>query len=444
MAGKTFVHLFEWKWSDVAIECEQFLSKKKFTAVQISPPMEHIGGSQWWTRYQPVSYQLVSRSGSAAEFEDMVNRCAKVGVEIYVDAVINHMAAGQGTGIAGTQYGGRSYKDYSQSEFHHNPNDMGSNCQVNNYKDKYNVQYCDLVSLPDLCTGCDGVKNTLASYLNKLAGLGVAGYRIDAAKHQDASELQRVLQAGPSDKLIFQEVISGAGEAVRPDMYYGNGMVTEFDYANNAIGPNFLQDGKMQYLKTLGPGWGLMPSDSAVVFLDNHDTQRGGAPLTYKNGALYTLANVFMLSWPYGYPKVMSSYYFNGHDQGPPSTPVHSGNDVHCNDGSNWVCEHRRPAIANMVHWRKIAGSEAVDNWNTVSPDQVYFSRGQAFLALNRGGNNMNCEAQTNLQAGNYCNIIENDDPSTCQSFTVGSDGKVSINVNPMTAFALHSGARKN
>merc|ERR1719460_2285586 len=77
MAGKAFVHLFEWKWSDVAIECEQFLSKKKFTAVQISPPMEHIGGSQWWTRYQPVSYQLVSRSGNAAEFEDMVNRCAK-------------------------------------------------------------------------------------------------------------------------------------------------------------------------------------------------------------------------------------------------------------------------------------------------------------------------------------------------------------------------------
>ena len=28
------------------------------------------------------------------------------------------------------------------------------------------------------------------------------------------------------------------------------------------------------------------------------------APLTYKDGALYTFANVFMLSWPYGYPKV--------------------------------------------------------------------------------------------------------------------------------------------
>ena len=30
----------------------------------------------------------------------------------------------------------------------------------------------------------------------------------------------------------------------------------------------------------------------AEVFMDNHDTQRGEAQLTYKNGGLYSLANV--------------------------------------------------------------------------------------------------------------------------------------------------------
>src|SRR5690554_7512158 len=58
-----FVHLFEWTWSDVAQECENFLGPKGFSAVQVSPPQEHIQGSAWWTRYQPVSYQLNSRSG---------------------------------------------------------------------------------------------------------------------------------------------------------------------------------------------------------------------------------------------------------------------------------------------------------------------------------------------------------------------------------------------
>ena len=59
----TFVHLFEWNWQDVALECETFLGPKGFAAVQVSPPNEHITTSQWWARYQPVSYMLESRGG---------------------------------------------------------------------------------------------------------------------------------------------------------------------------------------------------------------------------------------------------------------------------------------------------------------------------------------------------------------------------------------------
>ncbi|TMP38341.1 hypothetical protein CWB98_06305 [Pseudoalteromonas rubra] len=58
-----------------------------------------------WTRYQPVSYLLESRSGNRAQFTDMVERCKAAGVNIYVDAVINHMAHGSGTGVAGSTYG---------------------------------------------------------------------------------------------------------------------------------------------------------------------------------------------------------------------------------------------------------------------------------------------------------------------------------------------------
>eukprot|EP00976_Prorocentrum_cordatum_P061638 1176383-Prorocentrum_minimum.AAC.1 len=39
--------------------------------------------------------------------------------------------------------------------------------------------------------------------------------------------------------------------------------------------------------------------------IDNHDTQRGAAPLTFqRDGVAYVLATVFMLASPYGYPKV--------------------------------------------------------------------------------------------------------------------------------------------
>ena len=75
-----------------------FLAPYGFGGVQISPPYEHAviwsPWRPWWERYQPVSYQLTSRSGNDAQFRDMVTRCNNVGVRIYVDAVINHMAAG--------------------------------------------------------------------------------------------------------------------------------------------------------------------------------------------------------------------------------------------------------------------------------------------------------------------------------------------------------------
>ena len=60
--------------------------------------MEHIPGGQWWTRYQPVSYKLESRSGSRQQFISMVDRCKAAGVNIFVDAVINHMSGRGGSG----------------------------------------------------------------------------------------------------------------------------------------------------------------------------------------------------------------------------------------------------------------------------------------------------------------------------------------------------------
>jgi alpha-amylase len=59
---------------------------------------------------------------------------------------------------------------------------------------------------------------------------------------------------------------------------------------------------------------GSLPPPEAVVFIDNHDKQRGhgggGTYLTHKNGDLYALANVFMLAFPYGKLELMSSYRF--------------------------------------------------------------------------------------------------------------------------------------
>ena len=59
-----------------------------------------------WQRYQPVSYNLTSRSGNEKEFKEMVARCNTVGVRVFVDAVFNHMSAMSGFGSAGNYYNG--------------------------------------------------------------------------------------------------------------------------------------------------------------------------------------------------------------------------------------------------------------------------------------------------------------------------------------------------
>merc|ERR1712110_1388896 len=180
---QAIVHLFEWHWDWIADECEKVLGPKGYCGVQISPPMEHIQGSQWWTRYQPVSYKLESRSGNRGQFEDMVRRCNAAGVNIIADFVVNHMS---GHGMSGTGTGGSSFnggsEDYpgvpfSNLDFHQ------PYCEINDYHNVDEVRNCYLVSLNDLNGGKDYVRDKIAGYANDMLALGVKGLRVDASKH---------------------------------------------------------------------------------------------------------------------------------------------------------------------------------------------------------------------------------------------------------------------
>ena len=160
--GEVIVHLFEWRWDDIAEECERWLGPAGFAAVQVSPPQEHafIDGAPWWERYQPVSYQLAGRSGDRAAFEAMVARCAAVGVDIYVDAVINHMAWGGGIGSGGTVYGDYTYGD------HYTPENFHDCCRgIEDWGDREEIQSCELATLPDLATEQAYVQQQLSGYL---------------------------------------------------------------------------------------------------------------------------------------------------------------------------------------------------------------------------------------------------------------------------------------
>ncbi|MFT7560485.1 MAG: alpha-amylase [Flavobacteriales bacterium] len=440
----TFVHLFEWNWNDVAQECEDFLGPKGYAAVQVSPPNEHIQGGQWWTRYQPVSYQIESRGGNRDQFANMVNRCKAVGVDIYVDAVLNHMAAGAGTGTAGSSYGNKNFPDYGPQDFH-------DTCAINDYNNRWEVQNCELVSLTDLNTSATYVQDTLAAYLNDLQNIGVAGFRLDASKHMALGDIQGVLSKVNGSPLIFQEVIDQGGEAITASEYQSTGLVTEFKYTTQ-LGNTF-KNGSLAWLSNFGEDWGFLPSSSAVVFVDNHDNQRGhgggGNVITFEDGRLYDLANVFMLAYPYGYPKVMSSYEFNGDtDRGAPGVSVHNNGNLEC-FGGDWKCEHRWSYISGGVDFRNnTADNFRTTNWWDNGGNQIAFGRGSSgFVAINKEDGNLNATLNTDMDSGTYCNVLKGQlsaDGKSCsgETITVNSGGSINANVGAWDAFAIHQGAK--
>eukprot|EP00057_Strongylocentrotus_purpuratus_P027650 XP_011682124.1 PREDICTED: alpha-amylase 4N isoform X1 [Strongylocentrotus purpuratus] len=489
------VHLFEWPWRSIARECEDFLGPNGFGGVQVSPPNEHRIIDRpdwdnnvvrpWYESYQPISYKLESRRGNRAEFIDMVQRCNNAGVRIYVDAVVNHMCgedAMTGVGSGSSPYETQTFNFYGVPYTSPNFNVPNGNCgtgsgKIENYGDVNQVRNCNLVGLMDLITGDDYVRGKIVDYFNDVIDIGVAGFRVDAAKHMWPEDCQAIFDGTNnlntayfpenSRALFYQEVIDKGGEPVTAGQYKDFGRVTDFIYGGT-VSAAFGGRMSLNDLQNFGSGNGAhhnLYDNDALVFVDNHDNQRGhgggGSLLTFNQADDYKLAIAFMLSWPHGFPRIMSSYKFDQDWTGPPADndwntvePTFNA-DGSCvsTDSYGWVCEHRWRGIKNMVEWRNQAGTEPVQNfWGDYS--RLAFSRGnRAFIAIGRGGSSINEQLQTGLPSGEYCNMAVVDYDSSAKSCTghstviVDSSGYADISISGNGAdnlLFIHVGASKD
>jgi len=452
-AGTTrdvIANLFEWNWNSVAGECTNVLGPDGYGGVQVAPPEESISlpannpSHPWWEVYQPVSYQIASRMGNRAQFGAMVTACHNAGIKVYADAVLNHMTGhSSGTGYAGTNFNDQfTYPNlYSTNDFHHFPaNCPNSNDQVTNYDVQADVQECELVSLADLFTESDSVRSKLAGYLNDLESLGVDGFRLDAAKHMNDSDIAAIESKLSRPAFIYQEVMPGG--AVNPNLYEGTGSVLEFTYGQK-LKAQF--QGSIANLQTFGQTWGFEPPGSSVTFVDNHDTDRNGSTLSYKDGAAYTLATVFHLAWGYGTPQVYASFTFGNNDQSPPADGNGFVTDTNCGNGA-WACTDRAQAIVGMVGWHNAVAGNAVANWWSDGNNAIGFSRGSAgFVAINNEGAALTRTFATGLAAGSYCDVIHGSASGgrcTGPAVTVDGSGNASITVPAGDAVAIDVAAQ--
>lgn len=223
--------------------------------------------------------------------------------------------------------------------------------------------------------------------------------------------------------------------------------MTEFKYSLE-IGKLFNGKNSLKYLKNWGAEWSMLESKDAVIFVDNHDNQRGhGAGgkdiLTFKNNLLYKMALTFMLAHPYGkVVRVMSSYAFNNTDQGPPldnkghiKPPTFLDNQLCDSFASGWICEHRWPEIHQMVKFRNFVGQESVKNWWENGENQIAFSRGHlGFMVFNMDLNRqLQANLQTGLAQGIYCDILtgqKKNDNCTGVKVIVAANGHAIVSLN--------------
>lgn len=218
---ENIVHLFEWKFDDIANECEQFLGPNGYKGIQISPVNENavFEGRPWWERYQPFSHRIITRSGNESQFANMLARCNKVGVGIYVDVVFNHMTGNIGETL-GTSGDTMDINYWNYSTIPYTAEDFHVSCDVKNDTNATEIRICQLSGLPDLNQTRIDVQQKISGYLNHLIDLGVAGFRVDAAKHMWPEDLYNIYKNmsnlngqyfGPLQRpYIFQEVTYSA------------------------------------------------------------------------------------------------------------------------------------------------------------------------------------------------------------------------------------------
>jgi alpha-amylase len=464
-AGDVTANLWEWNWPSVAAACTDHLGPAGYGAVQVAPPAESVslastsdGAHPWWEVYQPVSYGLTSRLGTRAQFASMVAACHEAGVRVYVDAVINHMAGHNNT--LNTTYGGSTFDPagfsypavpYGYGDFHHAGDGYcnDDDAAIDDWNNTSEVQNCELVSLSDLKTQSSYVRGKIAGYLNDLLGLGVDGFRIDAAKHIAQSDfaaikgMLRTTTAEGKAPYIAQEVVPGASTAeLKPSAFTGNGDVLGFSYAQGL--KTQFQNGTLSNLSGI-PSWSL-DADGAHTFamITNHDTERDGSTLSYKNGADYVLANYFMLAYPYGRPSVFDGFTWSSAGQSPPAGSGGLVTDANCSAG--WQCVTQSTGMKGMVGWHNAtASATTVSDFTATASGVIGFHRGsKGWIGLNDSSSASTATYRTGLSDGVYCDVITGGlGASGCAGTSVSvSGGNATVTIPAHGAVAIHVNAR--
>jgi len=142
-----------------------YITGMGFDAIWISPVVDNIepGYHGYWARNWE---KINSHFGSEDDLKNLVKTAHSKGVAVMVDVVANH------SGPIGDDFS--QIYPLNQAEHYH------SDCQINNWGDAHEVEYCRLADLPDINQDNSYVRQYLKDWIKNLVNTyGFDGIRID-------------------------------------------------------------------------------------------------------------------------------------------------------------------------------------------------------------------------------------------------------------------------
>lgn len=270
------------------------LKAQGYSHIQISPAQKSNPSSQWWGRYQPVEYGVIDGRGTKEDLKKLIEKAHRCGIKVIADVVFNHMANMD------------QYRDLNKfAEF--DKDDFHAWCK-DDYIDNNTTteKVCWMRgSLPDLKSELPKVRDVHKRHLKTLVGIGIDGFRFDAAKHIDQAQVQDYInyvnQISRGRAWNYLEVIED--NDTKGEDYNRIAAVTDFRLCNSM--KEAFSGGDLRSLRAPR----ALNDSRSVTFGRNHDTapEINDSPPScgYGDAANAHLATAYVIARESGVPLVL-------------------------------------------------------------------------------------------------------------------------------------------
>ncbi|CDW84776.1 alpha catalytic domain containing protein [Stylonychia lemnae] len=258
-AGCADIHKYcggTWKGIEDQLD---YIKNMGFDAIWISPMPENYGDD--YHGYAALNwYNPNPHFGDANSLKSMINTAHSKGIWVMLDVVANHVA------YIDTDYG--KVTPFNDGSHYH------TKCQINNWGDANEVEYCRLSNLPDLNQDNQFVRDTLKKWVkDTVSEYNFDGIRVDTVPHVKVPFWKEYSQAAG---------VFSIGEALNGDIGYVS------NFANNALDATlnyplyFTMKNVFNYKQSMyqirttlnGEKNAFHDMDALGVFVDNHDNPR--------------------------------------------------------------------------------------------------------------------------------------------------------------------------